>query len=60
MSTMALAFVALATIAIPATAASTPSPAACTSTRIIEITHFAFTPPTVVPGQVGTATVSAR
>jgi hypothetical protein len=58
-STLAVAFAALAIAPATATAAATPSPAVCASTKIIEITHFAFTPPSVTPGHVGTANLTA-
>jgi hypothetical protein len=62
MSTMALAVAALAAAPATATAAAapSPSPSICTSTAIIQITHFAFFPSSVVPGQISTATVTAR
>jgi hypothetical protein len=39
--------------------AATPAPVCAVST-VIEITHFAFNPPVIPPGQSSTATLTAR
>jgi hypothetical protein len=47
----------LTVTAVSGTAAASPS--ACPVSAVIEITSFAFSPPTVVPGQSSTATLTA-